>query len=167
MSRLAVITVGLLALVVVATATANIEPSDRVRGMLVVQGPATRAQTALFGIYCDPITGRHRDTCRDVPRVRRLFVGYGIWGSKAAVSRLWKPSEWSMWIDGQRVSLDEFGTTDRTLYKYAPAGGKDVTLREWSVTLANPTPGRHTIRYRFRLPRGITDATWEFKVART
>ena len=98
MARLAVITVGLLALVVVATATAtqgdttNIEPSDRVRGMRVVQGPATRAQTALFGIYCEPITtGRHRETCRDVPRFRRLFVGYGIWASKAALSRLWKP----------------------------------------------------------------------------
>ena len=72
-----------------------------------------------------------------------------------------------MWIDGQRVSLDEFGTTDRMLYHYPPAGGKDVTLREWAVTLAHPTPGRHTIRYRFRLPQGVTDATWEFNVART
>jgi hypothetical protein len=175
-SRLAVITVGLVALVVVATATAtqrhaaNLEPSERVRGMLVVQGPATRAQTALFGIYCEPDilkNGRYRRTCRDVPRVRRLFVGYGSFGSKAALSRSWNPREWSMWIDGERVSLDEFGTTDRTLYNYPPAGGKDVTLREWSVTLAHPTPGRHTIRYRFQLPQGITDATWEFKVAQT
>ena len=72
-----------------------------------------------------------------------------------------------MWIDGQRVSLDEFGTADRMLWAFAPAGGKDVTLREWRVTLANPTPGHHTIRYRFRLPQGTIDATWEFKVART
>lgn len=176
MSRLALITVGVLALVVVATATAaqrhsaNIEPSERVRGMLVVQGAATRAQSALFGTYCEPVvltTGRHRRTCRDVPRVRRLFVGYGIFGSMAAVSRSWNARDWSMWIDGERVSLDEFGTTDRTLSNYPPAGGKDVTLREWSVTLAQPIPGRHTIRYRFRLPQGTIDATWVFKVART
>jgi hypothetical protein len=170
-----VITVGVVALVVVATGTAgqrhtaNIEPSERVRGMLVVQGPATRAQTALFGIYCetDIPTGRHRGTCMDVPRVRRLFVGYGMWASKAAISRLWNARDWSMWIDGQRVSLDEFGTADRMLWAYPPAGGKDVTLREWSVILAHPTPGSHTIRYRIRQPQGTTDVTWEFKVART
>ena len=174
MSRLAVITVGLLALVVVATATAterhtaNIQPSERVRGMLVVQGPVTRAQTTLFGPYCEPVLrtfGRHRRTCRDVPPVRRLFVGYGIFGPQAAVARAWKPQDWSMWIDGERVSLDEFGTADRMLWAYPPAGGKDVTLREWSVILAHPTPGRHTIRYRIRQPQGITDATWVFNVA--
>jgi hypothetical protein len=169
-SRFALITVGLLAMVVVATATANIEPSERVRGMLVVQGPATRAQTTLFGVYCEPVIrtfGRHRRTCTNVPRVRRLFVGYGIFGSKAAVDRSWNGRNWSMWIDGERVSLDEFGTADRMLWAYAPAGGKDVTLREWSVILAHPTPGRHTIRYRIRQPQGITDATWEFKVVGT
>ena len=100
--------------------------------------------------YCEPVLrtlGRHRRTCRDVPPVRMLFVGYGIFGPQAAVARAWKPQNWSMWIDGERVSLDEFGTADRMLWAYPPAGGKDVTLREWSVILAHPTPGRHTIRY--------------------
>ena len=46
-----------------------------------------------------------------------------------------------MWIDGERVSLKEFGTADKWLYGYQPAGGRDVILREWRVTLAQPTPG--------------------------
>ncbi len=178
MSRVAVVTVvGLLALAIVATATAtqrdtaNIEPSERVRGMLVVQGTHNRAEGDLFGFLCAPNIlkpGRYRRTCSEVSRVTRLFVGYGMWGPKATIERIWNPSEWSMWIDGQRVSLDEFGTTDRTLYGDRPAGGKDVTLREWSVTLVRPTPGRHTIRYRFgSSPQDTIDATWEFKVAQT
>jgi hypothetical protein len=69
-----------------------------------------------------------------------------------------------MWIDGERVRLDVFSTSDRTLFRYPPAGRHDVTLREWNVILMRPPPGRHTIRYRLRLPRGTIDATWEFSV---
>jgi hypothetical protein len=175
MSRLVVFAVGCLAaLVIVATATATqlrtgtIEPWERVRGTLVVQHTPERADMALFGYYCEPDISTSavvRRTCRDVPRTKRLFVGYGMWDSKTAIAKAWNKSEWSMWIDGQPVSLDRFGTTDRTLYKYPAAGGKDVTLREWSVVLSQPSPGRHTIRYRFRLPpQGVVDATWTFRV---
>lgn len=168
--------VGFLsALVIVATATAmhrrtaNIEPSDRVHGMLVVQGTSSQAEGDLFGLLCAPNIakpGRYRRTCSEVSRVTRLFVGYGMWGSKATIQRGWNPSEWSMWIDGKSVSLAAFGSTDRTLYHYRPAGGRDVTLREWSVTLMRPTPGRHTIRYRFGpSPQRTFDATWVFTVS--
>ena len=139
--------------------------------MLVVQGPATRANTALFGVYCRPDiveSGRYRRSCGPVPRVRRLFVGYGVFAlNPRMLSGAWSPSSWSMWIDGERVSLDEFGTSDRWLYQYKPAGGRDAVLREWSVTLAQPTPGQHTIRYRFRLSSLSIDATWVFTVTRS
>jgi hypothetical protein len=168
---------ALCALLSVTTATAvqdngaTIEPWERVNGMLVVQAPRPWAETqALFGHYCAPDileSGRVSRTCSEVPRMRRLFVGYGVWGSKAAISKLLHASAWNLWIDGRRVRLDAFGTADRTLHRYPPAGLKDVTLREWSVALARPTPGRHTIRYRFRLPQGVVDATWTFSVART
>jgi hypothetical protein len=69
-----------------------------------------------------------------------------------------------MWIDGQRVDLQAFGTADRTLQKYPPAGNIDVVLREWNVTLLRATTGRHTIRYRTREPRGVMDTTWRFTV---
>jgi hypothetical protein len=172
------IALGLVAAVsIVAAASArpgelaNIEPSERVHGMLVVQGSATRANTALFGIYCRPDivkSGRYRRSCGSVPRVRRLFVGYGVFAlNPKMLSGAWSPSSWSMWIDGERVSLDEFGTSDRWLYQYKPAGGRDAVLREWSVTLAQPTPGQHTIRYRFRVSSLSIDATWVFTVTTT
>ena len=175
MSRSVVFAIGWLsALLIVATASATqvrtgtLEPWERVRGSLVVQRTPERADMALFGSYCEPdilTSGIVRRTCRDVPRTKRLFIGYGMWAPKSGISKAWNKSEWSMWIDGQSVSLDRFGTTDQTLYKYPAAGGKDVTLRLWSVVLSKPSPGRHIIRYRFRLPgQGTVDATWVFRV---
>ena len=172
-----VIAVSLVAALVVGAAvwaapqrSVTLEPRERVRGMLVVQGLAPGANTALFGIYCEPAilkSGRYRRTCGRVPAVKRLFVGYGWFApTRTAISRAWAASRWSMWIDGEPVSLDEFGYADRTLYSYAPAGGRDVILREWSITLVQPPPGRHTIRYRIRNPELSIDATWEFTVTR-
>ena len=172
------IALGLVAAVSIVSAAsarpaglANLEPSERVNGMLVVQGPATRASTALFGVYCRPDivkSGRYRRSCGSVPQVRRLFVGYGVFAlDPTMLSRAWSSSSWSMWIDGERVSLDEFGTADRWLYRYKPAGGRDAVLREWRVTLAQPTPGQHTIRYRFRASGLSIDATWIFTVMRS
>ena len=95
----------------------------------------------------------------------RLFVGHGLWASQAAIERIWHASKTEMWIDNQRVNLQAFGWTERTLSKYGPAGNKDVALREWSVTLVGATAGRHTIRYRSRIPQlGVTDTAWTFTV---
>ena len=147
---------------------ATIEPSTRVNGMLVVQGSARRAQVRLFSDWCDPVVlspGRRTRSCGRIPRAPRLFVGYGLFDSQANIERTWKASRWEMWIDGQRVNLQAFGTADRFLLRYGPAGNKDVVLREWSVTLVDATPGRHTLRYRTREPVGVTDTTWTFTVA--
>ena len=146
---------------------ATIEPSTRVNGMLVVQGSARRTQARLFSDWCDPVVltpARRTRSCGRIPRVPRLFVGYGLFDSQAKIERTWKSSKWEMWIDGQRVNLQAFGTADRLLLKYGPAGNKDVVLREWNVTLVDATPGRHTLRYRTREPVGVTDTTWVFTV---
>ena len=144
-------------------------PWSRVHGMLVVQGRIDRANTALFGLYCEPNilhSGRYARACRRIPSTPRLFVGYGLFAPPATIERTWAASKWEMWIDGERVDLAAFGTSDRTLFSYQGAGGKDVTLREWSVTLVGAKPGRHTIRYRIRDQSGTIDATWTFTVVR-
>jgi hypothetical protein len=174
MQRLVVAISCLAALAVVTAASATqrdvttIEPSDRVHGMLVVQGAANRTSIMLFGTFCRPDivkSGRYRRTCLPVPPVERLFVGHGLFHTSAAqLDRAWKRASWSMWIDDERVRLDQFGTTDRTLYRYPPGGGRDVVLREWSIVLVRPTPGRHTLRYRVTTPGLTTDATWVFRV---
>ena len=137
--------------------------------MLVVQGRMSHAQYALFGVFCETDilrTGRYVRDCMQIPHNERLFVGYGLWAPKNAIDRAWKRSKWKMWIDAQPVDLAAFGTTDRTLFNYPAAGGKDVTLREWSITLLRVTRGQHTIRYLIRDPDGSVDATWRFTVAR-
>lgn len=121
----------------------------------------------LFSDWCDPVVltpGRRTRGCGRIPYTPRLFVGYGLYDSQAKIQQTWKASKWEMWIDGERVDLQAFGTADRWLLKFGPAGNKDVVLREWNVTLVKPTPGRHTLRYRTREPAGITDTTWTFTV---
>lgn len=74
--------------------------------------------------------------------------------------------KWSLWIDDHRVDLPASGTSDRVLSALPQAGGKDVILREWRVTLVEPTVGEHTVRYRSEPTNtknsGVTDATWTF-----
>jgi hypothetical protein len=76
--------------------------------------------------------------------------------------------KWDLWVDGRRVSLPPFGTSDRILFAFPAAGGRDVILREWRVMLEGVTPGKHTIRYRSRdRSLGTIDSTWRFTVARS
>jgi hypothetical protein len=152
------------------TRTTVIEPHERVGGMLVVRGTANWDGTMLFGVYCRPDivkSGRYRRTCLPVPEVDRLFVGPGLFAPNYTIlDRVWDAAGWRVWIDGERVGLDKFGTRDRMLYRYPPADGRDVILREWSIALVRPTPGRHTIRYRVGEAGLTVDATWEFTVVR-
>ena len=145
-----------------------IDPGTRVNDMLVVAGVAQRANASLFGYYCDPVVmsaGRRTRVCgARVPHVSRLFVGHGIFGPERTIEKSWNRTTWDLWIDGQHVDLVEFGTTDRWLFDYPPAGFQDVVLREWSIMLVGPQ-GRHTIRYRTRWPNGVIDTTWKFLVA--
>ena len=146
---------------------ATIEPRTRANGMLVVQGSSRQSQASLFGAICDPVVlkpGRRTRTCAPVGRVSRLFVGYGLFAPLGQIEREWKAVGWKLWLDGQPVDLDAFGTSDRVLSKYPPADFKDVVLREWSIVLVDPTPGRHTIRYRAGGREGATDTSWVFRV---
>jgi hypothetical protein len=60
-----------------------------------------------------------------------------------ALGSVWKQLKWDLWLDGRHVSLPRFGTSERTLYYFPPAGGKNVILREWNVILVGVTPGKH------------------------
>jgi hypothetical protein len=166
--------IAVLATSTAATATVArgnaIDPGTRVNGMLVYQDVAQRAGAALFGLYCDPVVvspGRRTRTCSTtIPRVRRLFVGHGIFApTRTAVDRTWARLTWALWIDGERVDLARFGWTDRWLLNLPAANYKPVVLREWAIMLMG-AEGRHSIRYRTRWPSGVMDTTWKFSVAR-
>ena len=141
-----------------------IEPGTRVNGMLVVQGDKRDADGWLFDTICDPMgaPGRRTRTCGQLPPLRRIFVGYGIFAPAKQIDGFWRSVSWKLWIDGQQVSLGRFGHADRPIQ----VGGRDVVLREWSIILMG-AKGRHSIRYRTRGPQGVGDTTWRFSVAKS
>src|SRR5262245_36595018 len=90
--------------------TEAIDPGHPIHGMLVGQGLEREADVSLFSPFCDPIVtkpGRETRTCSILPpSSRRIFIGYGIWGtSRRIVDEAWHKRSWALWIDGQRVSL--------------------------------------------------------------
>jgi hypothetical protein len=136
--------------------------------MTLARGTAADADLKFFD-YCNPVIlkpGRYHRTCI-VPLARRVFIGYGDFEpSPKALDADWKRLKWSLWVDGVPVRLTAFGTSDRPLYAFPPAGGKDVILREWRVMLVGVSTGKHTIRYRSRSVSGIvSDAVWSFRVS--
>jgi len=143
-------------------------PGGKIGAMTLIQGNEHEADDELWGRYCAPSIpkpGRYSRAC-SVPRVERLFIGYGdLEPSMSASIAAWKKLKWKLWLDGRPVDLPPFGTDVRTL-DTVQIGGKNAILREWSVILTGATPGKHVIRYRSVSPSGITDATWTFTVQR-
>jgi hypothetical protein len=137
--------------------------------MTLARGTAATAQQKLFDI-CDPVIlsrGRYLRRCGRVPRVSRLFIGYGSFDAPRRINETWRATRWTAWLDGSPIDLRRFGTSDRTLVAFPAAGFENVTLREWRVMLVDPSPGRHTLRYRVREPGGVSDTTWIFTVRRS
>jgi hypothetical protein len=148
------------------SAPSLVDPGGKIGKMTVVRGGEHEASAEIWGGYCDPFTpnpGRYNRTCRIVPRLLRLFIGYGdLEPTMKASASTWKKMKWELWIDGRPVDLPRFGTDVRTLFNVL-GQGKNGILREWSVILTGAT-GKHVIRYRSDGPAGITDATWTFTV---
>jgi hypothetical protein len=165
---LAVIATTMLFVLTGWISTSNqLRPGDRVGGMLLVKGTVATANQKVFDL-CNPVilkSGRYYRQCGVVPRVKRLFIGYGLFATPRAINTVWGRTRWAAWFDSHRIQLASFGTSDRTLFAFPAAGGKDVTLREWRVMLVGAKPGRHTLRYRSEDPTGASDATWAFTVA--
>jgi hypothetical protein len=163
-----VIAVAALASVASGASERPLKPGDRVGRITLARATVATADQKLFDT-CNPVilrSGTYRRRCAQIPRVRRLFIGYGLFATPGEIGPLWTKTTWLAWFDDHRVALQRFGASDRTLYGFPPAGGKNVTLREWRVMLLGVTPGRHTLRYRWRDATGTTDAEWTFTVLR-
>ena len=145
-------------------ASGAVDPGTRVNGMLVIQGDKREADGWLFDTICDPIVrspGRRTRTCGQLPPLRRLFVGHGIFASEKQLDNAWRSVTWKLWIDSKPVSLSRFGHSDRWIQE----SGRRVLLREWSIILVGAS-GRHSIRYQMRWPQGVADTTWRFSLAK-
>ena len=125
-----------------------INPGTPVNGMAVVQGLAQDADVPLFGYYCAPNVmspGRRVRVCAALPRVRRIFVGYGYWDvSKRHLESYWRANanRTQMWIDGRVFVWTGSGT--------ATAGSSDIPRL---------TAGMHSFASGRSFFSGLKDAT--------
>jgi hypothetical protein len=145
-------------------------PGDDVDGMRLTTATAT--DTDIF-TFCDPVVldsgGFHRDC--EIPALHRLLIGWGnIAPSPELLEDEWQAQTCALFLDDRPVDLDAFGTLhDRNFIE--PAAGGEVWLREWGVSVVNPTPGEHTLRLLVETTgagdeaAGTMDVTWTFTVA--
>jgi hypothetical protein len=140
-----------------------LRPGDHVGSAKLVVGTEASGAT-LFG-RCNPVItkpGVYRRSCR-LPKTAALFIGYGA--SKPHLATLdaeWKRTSWAVWLDGHRIALRRFGTTD--IRAFMPARDEPLIRREWRIVLLH-AKGRHRLRYRFSGPLasfGAVDATFTF-----
>ena len=142
-----------------------LRPGDHVGDAQLVLGTEATGMT-LFG-RCNPVItkpGVYRRSCR-LRKSAALFIGYGA--SKAHFATLdaeWTKTRWTAWLDGHRIALRRFGTTD--IRAFMPGRDKPVIRREWRIVLLH-AEGRHRLRYRFSGPLagpggGVVDATFTF-----
>ena len=148
-----------------------LRPGAELDGMRLRVTDVTDAE--LFGLYCDPIVlrpGTYTRACGNIRYRGPLVIGYGsIATSSEELEQMWRAQRWELYLDGQPVDLAAFGTLpDRHFFE--PAVGAEVWLRQWAVTIANPTPGPHTLRSVVEqspagdAPVGTFDTTWTFTI---
>jgi hypothetical protein len=148
-----------------------LEPGYDVDGMTLSNGALTGDDVHFFD-FCDPILGsarRYERRCSIPSGADRLWIGHGTFAeTPRALDTEWGNTRWSLWVDGRRVDLARFGTADRMLFAFPPAGGLTVTLREWRVRLAPVPAGEHEVHYRIEPKSGgsPTDAVWTFDAPR-
>jgi hypothetical protein len=141
-----------------------LRPGDHVGDAKLVVGTEAAGVT-LFG-RCNPVItkpGVYRRSCR-LRRSAALFIGYGASKPRlAALDAEWDKTKWTAWLDGRRIALRKFGTTD--IRAFMPGRDKPVIRREWRIVLLH-AEGRHRLRYRFTGPLagsgGVVDATFTF-----
>ena len=78
------------------------------------------------------------------------------WGAKdqALLDAGWEALAWEIYVDGQALDLEAFGTWD---FDWAAEDGTPVRIRAWDLKLVNPTPGKHTLHYILRTTREVND----------
>ncbi len=144
-----------------STASSNrlLKPENSIGNMVVTTG-SREAPHILESCPFDPsmsagftIPGIATIDCR-LPQYPQLAIGIPWYTADAALRESnWLALTWELYIDGQQVDLDAFGTYDIDLQ----LRGDFTKLRSWDVMLKPLTPGMHTLRSVIRLNQQITD----------
>jgi hypothetical protein len=156
------IVVAVLALPGVLYALEAAQPGDSIGEMSLrsggVEGPPLWA-------FCVPAflnPGVTTTECT-VPPLPELAVGHGWFSADEALrDSNWAAMAWELYLDGQQVDLDAFGTYDDDLPQTGlPGHDPDeevmTKLRSWDVVLVNPTLGAHTLRSVLTVSQALDD----------
>jgi len=99
----------------------------------------------------------------NVPPLPELAVGHGWFSADEALrDSNWQAMTWELYLDGQQVDLNAFGTYDADLPQTGLPGhdpNEEVItkLRSWDVVVENPTAGAHTLRSVLHVSQQVDD----------
>ena len=117
-TRLIGITMLLLAILAVSGvlyAQGVLQPGDGIDGMSVRSGGSQGPPIWAFCASAFPNPGVTTTECT-VPPLPELAIGHGCFGAdEARRDAMWNVQTWELYLDGQQVDLDAFGTYDADL----------------------------------------------------
>ena len=138
------------------------QPGDRIGGMSLKTGGS---EIVPIWASCVPAflnPGVTTTEC-NVPPLPELAIGHGWFSADEALrDSCWQAMTWELYLDGQQVDLNAFGTYDADLPQKGLPGhdpNEEVItkLRSWDVVLGNPTAGAHTLRSVLHLSQQVDD----------
>lgn len=144
--------VAILALPAALWAQEALQPGDSVGEMSLRAGGSQGPPIWAFCAAGFPNPGVTTTECT-VPPLPEMPIGHGCYGvDEAGRDAMWNAQTWELYLDGQQVNLDAFGTYDADLplapgqIGYDPNEEVIAKLRSWDVVLVGPTAGAHTLR---------------------
>ncbi len=82
-----------------------------------------------------------------------IYFEIGWYAEATVLASNWEAMAWEMYIDDHEIDLDSFGWFERESVML----GENTRERIWLVTLTNPTPGEHSLRYSWTSKTAIDD----------
>jgi hypothetical protein len=157
--------VSWLVLLAVLTASCQfpgtkIKPGDKIGGMEFIS-EYEKCPAPNFNDICGGFESLVNGTCEIPADMTQFWISLSlVQDTQEALELAWKDSEWSMTFDGYEVDLYAFGTFDMDL--------EGQRARAWNVCISNPTPGRHTVIYKWFIKNAVEwgnfTTTHSFKV---
>jgi hypothetical protein len=165
-TRLMAITVLVIVMFVVPGALYAQEPAaqpgDSIGGMSLKTGGS---EIVPIWAFCAPAflnPGVTTTEC-NVPPLPELAIGHGWFSADEALrDSNWQAMTWELYLDGQQVDLNAFGTYDADMPQTGLPGhdpNEEVItkLRSWDVVLGSATAGAHTLRSVLHVSQQVDD----------
>lgn len=127
-----------------------LRPGDQIDGMILTTGAADAPPLWAF---CSPTPENQHVTkteCRIPPTLTKVAIGHVLNIVSEDSDKLnWSEFSWKLFVDGQPIDLNSFGTYDFAMptMPSSPSPIREVftMFTAWDVVLTNLKPGLHTV----------------------